>query len=256
MKMDSAGYKLFLVDLDGTLIDGNEKMSPRVSRAVAKASASLHVSIATGREPDGAIPYARQLGLTAPQISDGGANVFDPTTGKSLWTAPLSQENVEEILAEIRGIDVALFATYPGGTITRAEDTAGRDLTRVSLLDVDGEMADRLLAMFAKNPALNVVKVFLPYNRLWAVDITRDGVNKGTATRWVAERLGVESDQMIAIGDSYNDLPLLEACGLRIAMSGAPEELKALAHYVAPPVEEDGVAVAIEEYILPRLQSH
>ena len=59
---------------------------------------------------------------------------------------------------------------------------------------------------------------------------------------------------MAAVGDSYNDLPLLNVCGLRIAMGDAPEELKAIAHYVAPSAEEDGLAVAIEEYLLPRLQ--
>jgi hydroxymethylpyrimidine pyrophosphatase-like HAD family hydrolase len=58
---------------------------------------------------------------------------------------------------------------------------------------------------------------------------------------------------MIAAGDSYNDLPLLEVCGLRIVMGDAPDELKAIADYVAPSIDEDGLAVAIEEFVLPRL---
>ena len=65
--------------------------------------------------------------------------------------------------------------------------------------------------------------------------------------------INVDFESMVAAGDSYNDIPLLQQCGLGIAMGGAPDELKAIADYVAPTVEEDGLAVAIEEFILPRL---
>ena len=64
---------------------------------------------------------------------------------------------------------------------------------------------------------------------------------------------GADQSQITAAGDSYNDVPLLKAAGLRIAMGDAPDELLALADYIAPPVEEDGLAVAIEEFVLPRL---
>ena len=63
----------------------------------------------------------------------------------------------------------------------------------------------------------------------------------------------VDLGQMTAAGDGYNDRPLLQACGLAIAMGDAPEELKAISDYIAPSAEEDGLAVAIEEFILPRL---
>ena len=68
-----------------------------------------------------------------------------------------------------------------------------------------------------------------------------------------AELNGIETSQIIAAGDSYNDIPLLEACGLRIAMGNAVPELKALADYVAPSVDQDGLATAIDEFVLPRL---
>ncbi len=71
----------------------------------------------------------------------------------------------------------------------------------------------------------------------------------------LAELAGVAPHQMIAAGDSYNDLPMFRACGLGVAMAGAPDELLALADYVAPSVDEDGLAVAIDEFVLPRLQA-
>ena len=65
--------------------------------------------------------------------------------------------------------------------------------------------------------------------------------------------VGVNVQEMVAAGDSYSDLPLLNVCGFAIAMGDAPQELQAVADYVAPPAEEDGLAVAIEEFVLPRL---
>ena len=58
---------------------------------------------------------------------------------------------------------------------------------------------------------------------------------------------------MVAAGDSYNDLPMLKACGFSIAMGSAPGEVKAIADFVAPTVDEDGLAVAINDYVLPRI---
>ena len=62
------------------------------------------------------------------------------------------------------------------------------------------------------------------------------------------------SSAILTAGDSYNDLPLLEACRLRIVMAGAPKELVDVADYLAPSAEQDGLAVAIEDYALPRLK--
>ena len=58
---------------------------------------------------------------------------------------------------------------------------------------------------------------------------------------------------MAAAGDSYNDIPMLRVCGVGIAMGDAPQELKDIADYVAPPASEDGLAVALEEFLLPSL---
>ncbi len=120
-------------------------------------------------------------------------------------------------------------------------------------MDLEDSKADDVIGIFSEHPDLHVVKVHLPYNGLWAVDFTRDGVNKATAIEWLRNSLGLDTASLVGAGDSYNDLPLLESCGLRIVMGNAPDELKAIADYVAPSVDEDGLAVAIEEFILPRI---
>ena len=147
----------------------------------------------------------------------------------------------------------SFIATHSGGSLTSIGQVTHWNLTRVSALDLDESTADELASRFQAAGDLQVVKVFLPYNDLWAVDFTRKGVDKATAAVRLAIMLGVEMAQMAAVGDSYNDIPLLKVCGLAVAMGNAPEEVKAVADYVAPRAEEDGLAVAIEEFLLPKI---
>lgn len=249
----SNNYKLLMLDLDGTLIGRDSQVSPRVSSAVGRVSDRIQVSIATGREPSDVVRFARQLKLEGPQISDNGALMLDPRTGATIWSSPLGVSVAAEILGRLDESTANFMATHPGGTVTDPADAVDLELTRISVLDLDEAAADSMVADFAVVESTDVVKVYLPYNGFWAVDFTALGVNKATATQELARVSGADRSQVIAAGDSYNDLPLFEAAGLRIAMADAPDELKELADYVAPRVEEDGLAVAIDEFVLPRL---
>ena len=236
-----------VIDLDGTLIGENEEISARVLRAVTRLSQLVPVSIATGREAVHTINYARQLGLTTPQICDGGAAILDPGSGRPLWTRPLHPAQAREIIRALHSDRAEFIATYPGGSFTDYTRITHWNMVRISALDLDEECADKLVRRFSVNTGLHVVKVFLPYNGLWAVDYTSCQVDKAAAALHLAGMYHVDAGDIMAAGDSYNDIPLLRMCGLAVAMGNAPDELKAIADYVAPPVEEDGLAVAIEE---------
>jgi hydroxymethylpyrimidine pyrophosphatase-like HAD family hydrolase len=249
-----SAYKLLLLDLDGTLIGRDERISPRVADAVRLVSEKVMVSIATGREIGDVLRFARQLGLTSPQICDNGALILDPATGDPLFTWPLGDGPAATVLARLHELGVDYIATHPGGTVRPPAGDGIEGLVRISALDLPEDGADRLAGEFADDTALEVVKAHLPYNGLWAVDFTRAGVNKGAAARWVQDWAGVGVEQTIAAGDSYNDVPLFRASGMSIAMADAPGELKGLADYVAPSVDDEGLAVAIEEFIMPALR--
>ena len=251
MKRD--GYGAFLVDLDGTLIGRTERISSPVAEAMKGIAGTMKVSLVSGREPRDVIRFARQLGLTGPPVSDNGALVLDPVTGSSLWSKPLQPEIARNVVGALTDGGVPFIATHPGGTERSAGEITTWELTRISWLDMGEEDADELVRRFETEQGLHVVKAFLPYNGLWAADFSRAGVNKASAVGVLVEMLGLAPQRMIAVGDSYNDLPMLEACGLGIAMGDAPSELKSIADYVAPSVDDDGLAVAIEEFVLPRL---
>ena len=251
--MGPSSYKLFLVDLDGTLVGRDGEVSPRVSTAVERLSESLPVSIATGRERADVIRFAGQLGLTGPQISDNGALLLDPASGGAIRSWPMGSGHAKVVSTHLNDLKAPFIATHPGGTVSDLAEVSPDEVNRISAIDLEEDMADRLVAHYDTAPGLEVVKVF--YSDTWAVDFTRSGVNKGTAALRLAKLMGIDPGQMIAAGDGYNDLPLLEASGLRIAMGGAPDELMAIADFTAPDADQDGLAVAIEEFVLPMLEA-
>ena len=245
-------FAAFLVDLDGTLME-KESISARVADAVARVGENIPVCIATGRRSLDVIKYARQLGLVSPQICNGGATLLDPVGGEFLWNSHLTEERSQEILCLLTTLGISFIATHPQGDYFAVSEVGYWDLTRISAMDIPESVADELAGRYSDADDLNVVKVYLHYNGWWAVDFTARGVHKGAAAEKLAEFMGVSPGQFIAAGDSFNDLPMLEIAGYRIAMETAPPEVKAIADYVAPPVEDDGLAVAIEEIVLPSL---
>ena len=84
------------------------------------------------------------------------------------------------------------------------------------------------------------------------IEFLAPGVSKGRAVRWLARRLGVPLEQSLAMGDQYNDLEMIESVGHGVAMPSAPAAVRAVARYVAPPVEDEGAATIIEELVLAR----
>lgn len=252
--MEHPDYKLLLLDLDGTLLRKDEKITLRVSTTVKLASELILTSIATGREQHDVLRFARELGLTTPQISDNGAMVSDPLNGRCIWSSPLPIPTAFQILTAINEREAAFIATDNTTTVSNLQNTAGRNFNRISALDLNELDANKLVYDCKSMSDVELVKVFLPYNGKWAVDFTAVGINKAVAAKKLASLIGIKSDQIISAGDSYNDLPLLNISALRIVMGDAPEELKSVADFVAPSAEDDGLAVALEEFILPILK--
>ena len=258
---DRGKIKAVILDLDGTLIGPDERITPVVKDAVGRLARRLPVAIATGREASDVARYAVELGLASPQICDGGATILDPATQEHIWRRPLKPESAQRVMARLEEMGSAFIATHTTGSIRDYGQVPHWDLTRISALDLQEEAAAELAASLPGKSAgeldgendIQTVKVFLPYNGLWAVDFTRRGVDKALAAKQLAQMWSVSPREMAAVGDSYNDLPLLHACGWRIAMGNAAEDVRAIAHYVAPPVEADGLAEAISQYLMPRV---
>ena len=125
--------KAAALDLDGTIIGPDERITPAVKDAVARLSARIPVFIATGREPHDVFNYAQQLGLTGPQLSDGGAAILDPVACTHIWSANLGPELASEVLTLIGELDARFVATHVQGTFRRVSDIPDWDIVRIPL---------------------------------------------------------------------------------------------------------------------------
>jgi hypothetical protein len=215
------------------------------------------------------VPFARALGLSGPVVCYQGAGIFDAASGALLEQTPLSQAVTREVLdrAQADHFHAQCYAD------DRLYVEALNDFTRkyIALSKVEPVVVPSLREKFAHEPTLKIVLVdaaeratayaqtlkrllgsraYVTRSHPDFVEVVDPAVDKGRALRFVAAHYGIPIDATLAVGDSWNDLPLLSAAGMGVAMGSAPAELLAHADAVVGDVEHDGVAEAIERFAL------
>jgi Cof subfamily protein (haloacid dehalogenase superfamily) len=225
--------------------------------------------LVTGRMYRATLPFARELRFDAPIVCYQGAAVIDPTTDEVLHHLVLSNDVVQELIAqadadhvhlqlyrndeyycEARNRFSDLYASLamvepvvvPSLRETFAYSGATKGVVVSEAADAE-RYAAKLIELFGK-------RAYVTRSLPEFVEILNAQADKGDAVRVIAERLGTPMEEVVAIGDSWNDAPLLRAAGFSIAMGSAPPELRELADAVVADVAHDGVAEAIERYVL------
>lgn len=263
-------YKLVAFDLDGTLLGEELLLRPRVLAAIeAMRERGIQGCVVTGRMYRAALPFVRQLQFTAPVVCYQGAAVIDPQTDDVLQDVPLPNAQALELESYARenGLHIQLYANdrYYCEHRNRYSDLyakiSGVEPIIVPSLARQFEQWDATKACVIAEP--DVVREHLPRVRNlfgesayvtrsipWFIEVMNSNVNKGKSLEIVARYLDVPMEQVLAIGDSWNDAPLLQAAGFGVAMGSAPPELREVADAVVGDVENDGVAEAVERFVL------
>ncbi len=245
-------YKALILDVDGTLVLNSPEAVPSagVIAAIRQAASVLPVCLATGRGLHEVAPVLSVLDINGPCILDHGAQVYDAKTNRILREVTLSKEQVALAYAVFHdaGLPVYLFDD-PSHTEYVGADSPNPILGLWSR-GANAEESAQLEKGFASIDGITVNKT-----KSWdgiglSFEITHADATKQHGVLEVAKLLSIEPSEIIGVGDGYNDYPLLMACGLKIAMGNAIPELKAIADFVAPPVEEDGVVTIIEKFVL------
>ena len=263
-------YKLVAFDLDGTLLGEELLLRPRVLSAIQTMRArGINGCIVTGRMYRAALPFVRQLQFTAPVVCYQGAAVVDPQTDEVLQDIPLAnaQALTIERYARERGLHVQLYANdryycenlneyarlyakisgiEPVIVPSLAQTFETWDATKAVIIAEPPVILDELPRVMELLGEGAYVTRSIPY----FLEVMNATVNKGRSLEVVARYLGIDLKDVLAIGDSWNDAPLLDSAGFGVAMGSAPPELREVADAVVADVANDGVAEALERFVL------
>jgi Cof subfamily protein (haloacid dehalogenase superfamily) len=267
--MTDRRFQLVALDVDGTLKPRNGPITPRVREAIGRCLArGVEVALATGRMFPSVLPFADELGLQAPIICLGGAMLRDPRTGATLLEQTIPLALAREIIALGREWGRAACA-YVGDSlfVERVDpDSAFAGYVARSRAEVVADLLERLtkpphhMALVSDEVRTRALveelrehfgeRLAVTSGHPLLAEIDHPGVSKGSALAHLAGRLGVEREGIIAIGDDWNDISMLEYAGLGVAMADATPEVLAAADAIAPSADEDGVAWALERYVV------
>ncbi|MBC7260382.1 MAG: HAD family phosphatase [Chloroflexi bacterium] len=253
------------------------KLSTAVREAMqAVVDAGIWITICSGRGYQMLKPILGSLPLNAPVIGCNGGLIFDPATRRVLYLQPmllpLAQDVMRLALQEQWGMRVYLDDME---TMLEFHPTEQPSLVLVRDGIIVGQINDPVaelqrpphkLVVYSRSPDLTptVVKRLQDYvgdrahvvaSNTQIVEIIMPGISKATGMAWLAAYLGVPREETIAMGDGDNDVEMLEWAGLGIAMGNATPAAKAAADWIAPSVEEDGVAVALQRFVLDSVRA-
>ena len=271
----STGIQLLVLDIDGTIAGESNEIRKPVLRAIQAAqNRGVQVAIATGRMYRSALRFHRDVGSTLPLLAYQGAWIQDPATQQLHRHWAVSQQTAHQLLDYfeqphlMRLLSVHFYINdqlyvreltqetliysersgiepIPVGDLRQVLTT---EPTKVLALSDDTDVIDQLLGSLQKQ--YTPAELYLTKSVATFFEATNPLVNKGIGVRYLAELLEIDAANVMTIGDNFNDVEMLEYAGIGVAMGNAPAEVKAVAQWVAPSVEQDGAAAAIEEFVL------
>jgi Cof subfamily protein (haloacid dehalogenase superfamily) len=268
--------KLLVLDIDGTITGDANTLSVTVKEVIAAVQAKgIKVAIATGRMYCSALRFHQEIGSTLPLIAYQGAWIQDPGNDQIHRHLPVSREITQQLLEYFEQPDLrSLLSVHfyindqlyvreitketdnyqqrcgvnaiPVGDLRQLLD---HEPTKILALSEDANLTQQLLADLRLR--YKPTDLYMTTSVPTFLEAANTHVNKGNAVRYLAEEmLGLESHHVMTIGDNFNDVEMLDYAGISVAMGNAPPEVQAIANWVAPSIELDGAAVAIEKFLL------
>ncbi|WP_459502853.1 Cof-type HAD-IIB family hydrolase [Bacillus sp. C1] len=265
-------YKMIVLDLDDTLLRDDHTISDRTKQALMTAQEQgVKVVLASGRPTFGMRHIAKELRLEEYGsfiLSFNGAKIINCETDEELFSSTLSPEIVHN-LYEISKRENVWIHTYIGDDIVTEENNPYTEiegqLTGMPIIQVDNftaavqkpvvkvlmnKEAERLIEVEQKLQKQLEGKLSVMRSKPFFLEFTEAGVTKGTSLHQLIQRLGIKREEVIAMGDSYNDQAMIEFAGLGVAMGNAPDDIKEIANYVTDTNMNDGVAKVVEQFVL------
>lgn len=266
--------ELVAIDMDGTLLDPAHKLTARVKQAIARARAlGVHIVLTSGRPVPGLAPFLHELGIEGDDdycIACNGGLVQRIGPRETVVEYPLSFDDFVYCEQVAREIGVHFQALDAQRMYTPNQDisiytVADSHLSRMPLsyrrvADMDPRMSfiklmmidepDVLDAAIARLPAALTERFAVLKSAPFFLEVFDHRAGKGPSLQKLAEHLGIDSANVMAIGDQENDLTMLQYAGTSVAMGNAIDAVKVVARFETTTNADEGVAKAIERFVL------
>jgi len=262
-------YKLIALDVDGTLLTDDHVLTPGTIEVIKQiAEQGTELVLCTGRAPMSCIPYMEQMGLDGYAITHNGAATVSIKDNKVVHHFELRSEGLEPYIkyCEQNLVHYDLnttFELYVKGAA--GLDQEALDMYRKFLIEPKDLTARPTDDPFVKMTLSGLTPVMDKIMEDWStwthefnvlrsgdyfIDLMHKESSKGSALKYLAEMRGIPAENVLAIGNYYNDLTMLEYAGLGIAMDNSPQEVKDVADVMTASNNEEGVKLALQKYCL------
>ena len=269
-------YKLIACDMDETALTSDLRLTEQTIEAMEKAlSAGKHVVFTTGRSYRLTKPYIDQVNGMRYALIGTGATGMDLMEGKTLFRHDIDEETIKWILAASAGYDmlplifIGKNVLCPSWIADRASEFhVGKyaESYRKYLDPVDNpfpvfmenpQPVEKILLLFTNSMEKDMVygeiqNLPVSFTSItdYSLEINANGVSKARGLKLLCSHLGVSMSECIAVGDAQNDMEMIRSSGLGLAVANSQKAVLDIADEVVPSNDEDGVAVAIEQYLL------
>lgn len=263
-------YKLIALDVDGTLLTDDHVLTPGTIETIrAIAEQGTEFVLCTGRAPRSTIPYMRELGLEGYVICHNGAATVDVRTEEIVHEFALNPHGLEPYMEYCRKNNVhfdvnttfALYVENAAGLTKEALDMYHKFLMEPEDMPGWADFSEPIVKFTVAGEMDQLDRVYSDWSQ-WTqgfnmlrsgdffIDLMHKEASKGAALQKLAEKRGIPAENVMAIGNYYNDLTMLTYAGLGVAMDNSPLDVKAAANAVTASNNEEGVRQALVKYVL------
>ncbi len=260
-------YRALLLDYDGTTVQlftgmpQEPTISKRVSKALRLIRDRVRVGFCTGRKFHDLSGLINKLDLPGPHICCSGAQLVEKG-GRIVWEKLIDSKLAKKIFdyftnkGKIVHVKRDKYHFVADNKLSEVKAIWGDRFLLKSVKEIDDWRVPMMTVVnaddeditYVEGEGLHTIKLQTVNEKVWLVDVTAHGVNKQEGVLQWLRHTGIKREEVVGVGDGYNDVPMLNAVGLKIAMGNAVEDVKAMADLVCPGVDEDGVATVIEKF--------
>lgn len=265
--------KICTIDLDGTLFDGKKNISEANQLAIAEAQKKdCKIVIASGRPIHGIVPVLSTLNLFKHDdyvICYNGAKVFNTLSGESVYDSTISGKTIKALYRESKRLNVFIHAFRKNEELITPQHNPYTEI-ETSINHIEAKIVDfetiadeeAFLKCMMVDSEENINRIMTELDPIFEKELSvvrsskvfleflNKTTNKGTALKELASFLNIPLNETMAIGDAGNDLEMIHVAGVGVAMENAFPEVKKAANYITTSNEQDGVANAIQKFIL------